>query len=146
VPLADANVPTLYDVTTAHGVAAGVPVKATDVFAPDDRSIYVSYRCRDCTIGTVVTSSWLWLERDPPLEFGRGAVTVERVDDFGEFHFQLRAGLRWSPGSYRIDLLVDGAPAARATFSVVPSATPSGTPSRAVVGAAALREADRSGL
>jgi hypothetical protein len=142
---ADASAPTLYDVTTAHGVSAGVPVKATDVFAPEDRSIYVWYRCRDCTVGTVVTSSWLWLERDPPLEFARGSVTVERVGDFGEFHYELRAGLHWSLGSYRIDLLVDGALAARATFSIAASATASSTPSRAVV-AGEGREPGRSGL
>ena len=131
---ADASAPTLYDVTTAHGVSAGVPVKATEVFAPEDRSIYVWYRCRDCTVGTVVTSSWLWLERDPPLEFARGSVTVERVGDFGEFHYQLHSGLLWSLGAYRIDLRVDGAPGGRATFSVAASATPSGTPTRAVAG------------
>ena len=115
---ADASTPTLDDVTTAHGVSAGAPVGPTDVFAPEDRSIYVRYRCHDCTVGTVITSAWLWLEPDPPLEFARGSVAVERVDDFGEFHYQLPAGMHWSLGSYRVELLVDGSAAARVTFTV----------------------------
>ena len=131
---AGASAPTLADVTMAHGVSAGVPVKPTDVFAPEDRSIYVWYRCNDCTVGTVITSAWLWLEPDPPLEFARGSVAVERVDDFGEFHYQLPAGMHWSIGSYRVELLVDGRAAARATFTVAAPPTGSGATLRAEVG------------
>jgi hypothetical protein len=131
---AGASAPTLADATMAHGVSAGVPVKPTDVFAPEDRSIYVWYRCNDCTPGTVITSAWLWLEPDPPLEFARGSVAVERVDDFGEFHYQLPTGMRWSTGSYRVELLVDGRAAARVTFTVAAPPTVAGAILRAEVG------------
>lgn len=131
---ADASAPTLYDVTTAHSVAAGVPVQPTDVFMPDDRSIYVWYRCKDCTVGRVIASAWLWLEPDPPLEFARGSVAVERIDDFGEFHYELPAGRQWSLGSYRVDLLVDGTPAARVTFTIAAPPTASGARLRAEAG------------
>jgi hypothetical protein len=131
---ANASAPTLYDVTTAHGVSAGAPVEPTDVFAPEDRSIYVWYRCGECTVGTIIESSWLWLEPDPPLEFARGSVAVERIDDFGEFHYQLPTGMHWSLGSYRVELLVDGTSAARVTFTVAPPPTASGAPVRAEVG------------
>jgi hypothetical protein len=131
---AGASTPTLYDVTTAHGGSAGAPVEPTDVFAPEDRSIYVWYRCNDCTVGTVITSAWVWLEPDPPLEFARGSVAVERVDDFGEFNYQLPAGRQWSLGSYRVDLLVDGTAAARVTFTIAATPTASGAPLRAEVG------------
>ena len=131
---ADASTPTLYDATTAHGVSAGAPVGPTDVFAPEDRSIYVWYQCQDCTVGTVITSAWVWLESDPPLEFARGSVTVERVDDFGEFHYELPAGRQWSLGSYRVDLLVDGTPAARVRFTIAATPTASGARLRAEAG------------
>ena len=140
---ANASAPRLYDVTTAQGVSAGVPVKPTDRFAPEDRSIYVWYRCDNCTVGTVITSSWLWLEQEPPLEFARGSIAVDRVDDFGEFHYELPASLRWSLGSYRVELLVDGAPAARVTFTVGAGATPSGNGLRAELGGATLRQQER---
>jgi hypothetical protein len=143
---ADASAPTLYDVTMAHGVSGGVPVMPTNVFAPEDRSIYVWYRCGECRVGTIITSSWLWLEPDPPREFARGSVAVERVDDFGEFHFELTEGRRWSVGSYRVELLVDGIPAARATFSVAPPRTASGAPMRAEIGGVAERQRERNRL
>jgi hypothetical protein len=130
---ADASAPTLYDVTTAHGVAAGVPVDPTDVFAPDDRSIYVWYRCDGCTVGTVITSAWLWLEPNPPLEFARGSIEVERVGDFGEFHYELPAGMHWSLGSYRVELLVGGAAATRVSFTIAAPPTASDAPVRAEV-------------
>jgi len=130
---ADASAPTLYDVTTAHGVSGGAPVEPTEVFSPEDRSIYVWYRCGECTVGTTITSSWLWLNPDPPLEFARTSVTVERVDDFGEFHFQLNDGMRWSLGSYRVELLVDGTTAARATFTVALPPTAPGATLRAQI-------------
>lgn len=141
---AGASAPTLSDVTIAPGVSAGAPVDPTDVFAAEDRSIYVWYRCGECAVGTVITSSWLWLEPNPPLEFARGSVAVERVDDFGEFHFQLTDGMRWSVGSYRVELLVDGVPAARATFTVAPPPTASGAHLRAEVGGVGRRQGNRS--
>ena len=91
-------------------MSAGAPVDPTDVFARRTGRFW--YRCGKCAVGTVITSSWLWLEPDPPLEFARGSVAVERADDFGEFHFELTEGMRWSLGSYRVELLVDGTPAA----------------------------------
>jgi hypothetical protein len=100
--------PRLFDVTTAHGVFGGAPVDPSDVFTSDERTIYVWFRCEGCSIGTVITSSWLYVERDPPLEFGVASVVVNSEEDFGEFHYELRRGVRWSTGAYRIDLLIDG--------------------------------------
>jgi hypothetical protein len=83
----------------------------TDLFAPEDTSIYVWFRCECCDIGTVITSSWLYLERDPPFEFARGSVVVDTVEDFGEFHCALPPRRRWALGTYGIQLRVnDGLP------------------------------------
>jgi hypothetical protein len=88
----------------------------------------------------VITSSWLWLEQDPPLEFARGSIVVDTVGDFGEFHYELPGSMRWSLGSYRVELLVDGAPAARVTFTVAAEPTTSGARLRAEAGRATLRQ------
>ena len=115
--------PSLFDVVTAHGVIEGVPVEPTDVFTPDDTPIYVSFQCDGCAIGMVITSSWWYLEREPPLRFGTGAETVETLEDFGEFHFDLAPGRRWSLGAYRVELRVDGVLAAQVPFRVAATRT-----------------------
>jgi hypothetical protein len=109
----------LFDVTTAHGVFDGVPVEPADLFTPDETPIYVWFRCEGCTIGTVIASSWLYLDRDPPLRFAHGSVTVNTLEDFGEFHCELGSGKHWPIGSYRIELRIDDVFVAEAPFRVV---------------------------
>jgi hypothetical protein len=108
----------LFDVTTAHGVADGVPVEPADVFTPEESPIYVWYRCEGCTMGTVISSSWFYLEQEPPVRFAHGSATVRTLEDFGEFHCELGPGRRWPAGSYRIDLHLNDALAAQASFRI----------------------------
>ena len=115
----------LFDVVTAHGATDGVPVEPTDVFTPEDTPIYVSFRCDGCAIGMVITSSWWYLEREPPLRFGTGTETVETLEDFGEFHYDLAPGRRWSVGAYQVELRVDDVRAAQVPFRVAATRTTS---------------------
>jgi hypothetical protein len=101
------STPRLVDVTMAHGVFDGARVAPGDLFAPEDTPIYVWFRCEGCDIGTVITSSWFYLEPDPPFEFARGSVVVNTMEDFGEFHCALPPGRRWALGSYGIELRVN---------------------------------------
>jgi hypothetical protein len=110
--------PRLFDATTAHGVSDGVPLEPADVFTPDETPIYVSSRCDGCAIGTIITSSWWYQEREPPLRFAHAAVTVQMFEDFGEFHYDLAPGKRWSIGGYRIELRIDDVLAAEVPFRV----------------------------
>jgi hypothetical protein len=112
------SAPRLFDVVTAHGVFDGAPVKPADVFTPDETPIYVSFQCDGCVIGTVITSSWWYLEREPPLGFAWGSVIVDTLEDFGEFHYDLTPGQRWSAGTYRIDLRIDDELASQVHFRV----------------------------
>ena len=132
--------PRLFDVTMAHGVIDGLPVEPTDVFAPEDTPIYVSFQCDGCAIGMVITSSWWYLEREPPLRFGSGTETVETLEDFGEFHYDLAPGIRWSVGAYRVELQVDGVLAAQVPFRV--AATRTTTHMRRMAGTAGARNHD----
>jgi hypothetical protein len=112
------SAPRLFDVVTAHGIFDGAPVEPAEVFTPEETPIYVSFRCDGCSIGTVIRSSWWYLEREPPLRFAQGSVTVDTVEDFGEFHYELARGKRWSVGTYRIDLRIEGELAAQVRFRV----------------------------
>jgi hypothetical protein len=108
----------LFDVTTAHGVVDGAPEEPADVFTPEESPIYVGYRCEGCTMGTLITSSWFYLDQEPPIRFAHGSVTVKTLEDFGEFHCELAPGRRWPAGSYRIDLHLNDALAAQASFRI----------------------------
>jgi hypothetical protein len=48
-PAARASSPRLFDVTTAHGVFDGAPVEPSNMFTPDERTIYVWFRCEGLT-------------------------------------------------------------------------------------------------
>ena len=78
-----------------------------------------------CRFGaTAAPSAWSsrrrggTLEREPPLRFGNGTETVETLEDFGEFHYDLAPGRRWSVGAYRVELRVDDVLAAQVPFRV----------------------------
>jgi len=45
-------------------------------------------------------------------------VTVETFEDFGEFHYDLAPGKRWSIGAYRVELRIDDVLAAEVPFRV----------------------------
>jgi len=113
------SAPRLFDVTAAHTVVDGRPIEPTDHFTPDDTPIYVWYRCDGCTIGMVLTASWWYLEPDPPLRLARESVTLNTLEDFGEFHRELLSGQRWPLGSYCVELRINGAAAAEVSFRVV---------------------------
>jgi hypothetical protein len=108
----------VFDVTTAHGVFDGTPWLPAEVFRPDEMPIYVWFRCDGCAVGTVIGSSWFYLDSDPPVRFAHGSVTVETAEDFGEFHCELAPGKRWPIGAYRIELRIDEVRMADVSFRV----------------------------
>jgi hypothetical protein len=115
----------LFNLTTAHGIQNNEPFEPARVFAPEDDVIYLWYAAEGCAAGTVIRSTWIYLDADPPLEFADGTVTVERSDDWGQFNFRLAPGRRWSIGRYRIELRVGETLLAQTTFSVAPQMTAS---------------------
>jgi hypothetical protein len=111
----------IFDVTTARGVADRTPDRPTRLFSPDDNPIYVWFRAEGCAIGTTIRSIWYYEDTDPPLRFSEGAVTVDVIDDWGQFHFELAPGKRWPVGDYRVELRVGDALLAETRFRVAAS-------------------------
>lgn len=108
----------LFDLTTARGIVADKPFQPTQVFAPDDDAVYVWYAADGCALGTTIRSIWFYLETDPPLRLAEGSVTVDRIDNWGQFNFRPAPGKRWAVGRYRIELRVGDDLLAETTFDV----------------------------
>src|SRR5437764_15132756 len=66
----------LFDLTTAHGIDGERPFQPARVFASDDDAVYLWYAAEGCEIGTTITSTWRYLETDPPFRLAEGSVTV----------------------------------------------------------------------
>ena len=108
----------IFDVTTAHGIVDNRADRPSKIFAPDDNPIYVWFRAEGCTIGTTITSVWYYVDADPPIHISEGSVTVEVLDDWGQFNFELPRGKRWPIGAYRVELRVGGEVLAETAFMV----------------------------
>lgn len=119
--------PRVFDVTMARGVTSGQPVGAGDVFAPGTNPIYVWFRHEGIPAGTTITSRWYYLGASPPVAITEGTITAQPPQNWGQFNYELGQGKLWPSGPYRIDLLVGGALAAEARFTVA-SAAPVASP------------------
>lgn len=120
--------PRIYDVTVAKGVEAGRPVAPGAAFTPDTNPIYVWFRHEGLAAGARVTAVWYYLEPASPLRIADASMIIQPPTDWGQFNFELAAGKRWPLGAYRVELLVDGQPAAQAPFEVSLAAGPSPSP------------------
>jgi tetratricopeptide (TPR) repeat protein len=113
----------LYDVTMARQVAWGRPVGPSTVFAPEVNPIHVWFKIEGLGQGTIITAVWYFTSTEKPTEIGQGSVAVTSLFDWGEFNFELPKDNRWPVGNYRVELLVNGQPAAEVSFRVaVPEA------------------------
>lgn len=91
--------PRIVDGTPAHGVADGKPVWPSDVFAPDESSIYVWFRHEGCASGATITSDWYYLGSQPPLHIAEDRAVVGAPADSGQFNLELEPGKRWPPAT-----------------------------------------------
>ena len=113
----------LFDLTTAHGIDGDKPFLPTRVFASDDDVVYLWYAAEGCAVGTTITSTWWYMETDPPFRLAVGEVTVAHEGNWGQFNFRLAEGRRWPIGRYRIELSVGGITIADVTFDITARAT-----------------------
>lgn len=119
VPQTGQPPPRIFDVTAAHGVADGKPVRPGDLFSADDEVIYVWFRYEGCPSGGTITSDWYYLGSEPPIHLMEGRAVVGASSDSGHFKLDLGPGARWPAGGYRVDLRADGTLEAEALFRVV---------------------------
>jgi hypothetical protein len=111
VPAAGARIERI---TVARAVNADdSPGEAVTTFAKGD-TVYVSMWTAGAPVGTEVTARWFGPDGQQVTE--DKIVTDRAGDGYTSFHAANVNG--WAPGTYRVEILVNGAPAGSTTFTI----------------------------
>jgi hypothetical protein len=101
-------------ITVAKAVNADdSPGAAATTFAKGD-TVYVSMWTASAPVGTEITARWFGPDGQQVTE--DKIVTDRPGDGYTSFHAANVNG--WAPGTYRVEILVNGAPAGSTTFTV----------------------------
>ncbi len=101
-------------ITVARAVNADdSPGEAVTTFAKGD-TVYVSMWTAAAPVGTEVTARWFGPDGQQITE--DKVVTDRAGDGYTSFHAANPKG--WPPGTYRVDILLNGAPAGSTTFTI----------------------------
>lgn len=93
------------------------PVVKTNTFSTDTPVIYVTGTLNNAPEGTVVVTSWYYLENDSYLFID--GVSMGFVDSSTDFSFSLsRPTTGWPVGDYKVELIIDEAKTSTITFKV----------------------------
>ena len=89
------------------------PVQAETTFASGE-TIYVSMWTPSVPVGTVIAARWFkpdgWVTEE--------RIMTDRTADYLSFHAHPPDGNGWAPGTYRVEIIVNGASAGSTTFTV----------------------------
>lgn len=113
-PAAAAPVARVERITIAKAVNTDdSPGEAAVAFGPND-TVYVSMWTADTPVGTEIAARWFGPDGQQITE---DKIVTDRVGDgYTSFHAANTNG--WKPGTYRVDILLNGAPAGSTTFTV----------------------------
>jgi hypothetical protein len=89
------------------------PGEAASTFAKND-TVYVSMWTADTPVGTEIKARWLSPDGQQITE--DKIVTDRPGDGYTSFHAANTKG--WAPGTYRVEILLNGQPAGSTTFVV----------------------------
>lgn len=89
------------------------PGEATATFGKSD-TVYVSMWTASAPVGTEIRARWFGPDNQQITE--DRIVTDRAGDGYTSFHAANTSG--WAPGTYRIEILLNGAPAGSTTFTV----------------------------
>jgi hypothetical protein len=101
-------------ITVAKAVNADdSPGEAASTFGKND-TVYVSMWTASTPVGTEISARWLGPDGQQITE--DKIVTDRAGDGYTSFHVANTNG--WTPGTYRVEILLNGAPAGSTTFTV----------------------------
>jgi hypothetical protein len=113
-PVPAAPVTHVERITIARAVNADhSPGEAATTFGKKD-TVYVSMWTSNAPVGTEITARWFGPDGKQLTE--DKIVTDKAGDGYTSFHAANTKG--WAPGAYRVDVLLNGAPAGSTTFTI----------------------------
>jgi hypothetical protein len=113
-PVPAAPVAHVERITIAKAVNADhSPGEAATMFGKKD-TVYVSMWTSNAPVGTEITARWFGPDGKQLTE--DKIVTDKAGDGYTSFHAANTRG--WAPGAYRVDVLLNGAPAGSTTFTI----------------------------
>jgi hypothetical protein len=94
-------------------IADDSPGEAATAFGPKD-TVYVSMWTASAPVGTEIAARWM----DPSgKQLSEDKIVTDKAGDgYTSFHAANTKG--WAPGTYRVDILLNGAPAGSTTFTI----------------------------
>lgn len=101
-------------ITVAKAVNSDDSPGETAVAFGRNDTVYVSMWTADAPVGTEITARWFGSDGQQITE--DKIVTDRAGDGYTSFHAANTSG--WTPGTYRVEILVNGAPAGSTTFTV----------------------------
>jgi hypothetical protein len=103
-------------VTAANVDANNAPTALANTFSPSQKTVYVVAEAKQVAPGTKLAASWT---RDgTPVQVSDEVVASQGYHD-SNIEFHLNAGADgFTPGNYKVQLLVNGQPGPSADFSV----------------------------
>jgi hypothetical protein len=102
-------------ITVAKAVNADhSPGEAATTFGTKD-TVYVSMWTASAPVGTEITARWFGPD-GKQMGTDDKVVTDKAGDGYTSFHAANTKG--WTPGTYRVDILLNGAPAGSTTFTI----------------------------
>jgi len=104
-------------VVTASGVDSdNAPTALSDTFSPQQKTVYVVAEAKDVASGTHLSANW---SRDgQPVQVSNEVVAAQGYHNTNiEFHMNPGDG-GWLPGSYKVQIMVNGKPGPEASFSI----------------------------
>jgi hypothetical protein len=102
-------------ITVAKAVNADhSPGEAATTFGTKD-TVYVSMWTANAPVGTEITARWFG-PTGQQMGTDDKVVTDKAGDGYTSFHAANTKG--WTPGTYRVDILLNGAPAGSTTFTI----------------------------
>ena len=89
------------------------PGQAATTFGPKD-TVYVSMWTASTPVGTEIAARWFGPNGQ---QLNEDKIVTDRAGDgYTSFHAAMPKG--WPPGTYRVDILLNGAPAGSTTFTI----------------------------
>jgi hypothetical protein len=89
------------------------PGQAAMTFGPKD-TVYVSMWTASTPVGTEIAARWFGPNGQ---QLNEDKIVTDRAGDgYTSFHAAMPKG--WPPGTYRVDILLNGAPAGSTTFTI----------------------------